>query len=46
LAVVPLMLLGILAATCLVASAEWRSGETMLLGSGEEASAAHAIRTQ
>ena len=44
-AVVPLMLLGILAATCLVASAEWRSGETMLLGSGEEASAAHAIVT-
>jgi len=44
-AVVPMLMLGLLAATCLVASAEWRTGTTMLLGSGEEASAAHAIVT-
>jgi len=44
-AIVPLLMLGLLAATCLVASAEWRGGTTMLLGSGEEASAAHAIVT-
>ena len=42
LAVVPLMMLGLLAAACLLASAEWRSSETTsLLGSGEETAAAH-----
>lgn len=46
LAVVPLMMLGLLAAACLLASAEWRSSETTsLLGSGEETAAAHAIVT-
>ena len=41
-AVVPLMMLGLLAATCLLASAEWKSGETTsLLGAGEETAAAH-----
>lgn len=44
-AIVPIMLLGVLAATCLLASAEWRSEKTMLLGSGEENAAAHAIVT-
>jgi hypothetical protein len=44
-AIVPIMLLGVLAATCLLASAEWRSEKTMLLGSGEETAAAHAIVT-
>jgi len=42
LAVVPLMMLGLLAAACLLASAEWRSSETTsLLGAGDEAAAAH-----
>ena len=42
-AVVPLMMLGLLAATCLLASAEWKSGgdTTSLLGAGEETAAAH-----
>ena len=46
LAVVPLMMLGLLAAACLVSSADWRgSGSISLLGAGEEAAAAHAITT-
>ncbi len=47
LAVVPILVLGLLAAACLVSSAEWK-GEapvSMLLGAGEETAAAHAIVT-
>ena len=47
LAVVPILMLGLLAAACLVSSAEWK-GEapvSMLLGAGEETAAAHAIVT-
>jgi hypothetical protein len=47
LAVVPIMVLGLMAGACLVSSAEWK-GENpvvMALGAGEEVAAAHAIVT-
>ena len=47
-AIVPVMMLGLLAATCLVASAEWDSGTgapvrrtVLVLGAGEETAEAH-----
>lgn len=47
LAVVPILMLGLLAAACLVSSAEWKGERpvSMLLGAGEETAAAHAIVT-
>jgi hypothetical protein len=45
-AIVPVMMLGLLAATCLVASAEWDGGApvrrtVLVLGAGEETAEAH-----
>ncbi len=47
LAVVPIMVLGLLAAACMVSSADWKGEKpvVMALGAGEEVAAAHAIVT-